>query len=122
MAWLFQAWASSGLQFQRPIETDERVLGAFQREQGDPAVDERIEKLRIARKRLIETAERFAMAGQGLQDAAAIVSGIRRTRVDLERFADQPLRVLELAQLRLHVAEQIESVEILRIETQDFPA
>jgi hypothetical protein len=43
-------------------------------------------------------------------------------RVDLERFADQPFRVLELAELRMDITKQVQRVKIVRIVPQDFPA
>src|SRR6185436_1485428 len=61
----------------------------------------------------------LGVASESLQNAAAVVGRIGRMGIDLQRFGNQPLPFLELSGLGVQGAEQVERVEVLRVDAQD---
>ena len=63
---------------------------------------------------LSKAAERVLVLLERVQHLAEIGPGLRRARVELDRGAEQAMRLADPPELRLDGAEQIERVEIIR--------
>ena len=66
------------------------------------------------RQRLVEAAERVLILLERMEHLAEIGPGLRRARIELDRGAEQAMRLADPAELRLDGAEQIERVEMIR--------
>src|SRR5258708_37565234 len=66
------------------------------------------------RQRLVEPFERIPVLLERMQHLAEIGQSLRRARIDLDRGAEQAMRLADPAELRLDGAEQVERVEMIR--------
>ena len=100
---------------QRPVIARDRVLVTVEQAQRITAIAERLHVVGVERQRAVIGGDRIARAFEAIESGAEIVVGVGGARMDLDRFGQQPQRLVQLALVVAKQPEEMQAVEIIRI-------
>ena len=100
---------------QRPVIARDRVLVTVEQAQRITAIAERLHVVGVERQRAVIGGDRIARAFEAIESGSETVVGVGGARMDLDRFGQEPQRLVQLALMVAKQPEEMQAVEIIRI-------